>query len=200
MKFGFLKRRKFWIRSILIFILIPIVLFSILIAILYWKQDHFVQELVTTLNEDFEGHFEIKGSHISPFENFPYISIDLEELTLYENDSKKGKHILDIHDVYVGFNIWDVISGNLEIQSILLSDGSINIVQYIDGRLNITEALASKKEIEDPAEEFHLNLKSIELKDIDINKLNESNGMYIDLLSTKRNLILKQQEMMFRCF
>ena len=159
MKFGFLKRRKFWIRSILVLPLIPIFSFSILIAILYWKQDHFVQELVATLNEDFEGHFEINGSHISPFENFPYISIDLEELTLYENDSKKGKHILDIHDVYVGFNIWDIVSGNMEIQSILLNDGAINIVQYIDGRFNITEALTSKKEIEDPAEEFHLNLK-----------------------------------------
>ena len=38
-----------------------------------------------------------------------------------------------------------------------------------------------KKEIEDPNEEFHLNLKSIDLVDIDINKLNESNGMYFDL-------------------
>ena len=181
MKFEFLKRRKFWIRSTIILILLPVLLFSILIAILYWKQDHFVQELVHTLNEDFEGHFEIKGSHISPFENFPYISIDLEGLTLYEDDTKKGKHILDINDVYVGFNIWDVASGNMEIKSILLNDGSINIVQYIDGRFNLTEALAPKKEIEDPTEEFHLNLKSIELTNIDINKLNESNGMYIDL-------------------
>ena len=181
MKFEFLKRRKFWLRSIVVLIMLPVFLFSILLAILYWKQDHFVQELVTTLNEDFEGHFEIKGSHISPFENFPYISIDLEELTLFENETKKGKHILDIKDVYVGFNILDVISGNLEIQSILLNSGSINIVQYIDGRFNLTDAISKKKEIEDPSEEFHLNLKSIELKDIDINKLNESNGMFIDL-------------------
>jgi hypothetical protein len=140
-----------------------------------------VQELVTTLNEDFEGHFEVKGSHISPFENFPYISIDLEELTLYENNTKKGKHILDIHDVYIGFDIYDIVSGNMEVQSILLNDGSINIVQYIDDRINITEALASKKEIEDASEKFHLNLKSITLNNIDINKLNESNGMYLDL-------------------
>ena len=83
MKFEFLKRRKFWLRSLVVLIIFPVFLFSILLAILYFKQDHFVQELVTTLNEDFEGHFEIKGSHISPFENFPYISIDLEELTLF---------------------------------------------------------------------------------------------------------------------
>jgi len=181
MKFEFLKRQKKWIRRILVFTLVPVVLFSILVSILYWKQDHFVQELVTTLNEDYEGHFEIKGSHISPFENFPYVSIDLEELTLYENNTKKGKHILDIHDVYIGFNIYDIVFGNMEIQSILLNDGSINIVQYADDRINITEALNSKKEIEDAAEKLHLNLKSITLKNIDINKLNEANGMYLDL-------------------
>ena len=40
-------------------------------------------------------------------------------------------------------------------------------------------------EIDDPAEEFHINLKSIELSAIDINKLNEANGMYFDLLVNK---------------
>ena len=181
MKFGFLKRRKFWVRSILLLILFPIILLSILVAGLYWKQDHFVQELVNTFNEDYEGHFEIKGSHISPFENFPYISIDLEELTLYEGKSKTEEHLMDIHDVYVGFNIWDILSGNLEIKSILMNHGAINLVQHKDGSFNITNALSAKKVIEDPAEEFHLNLKSIQLKNIDINKLNELNGMYFDL-------------------
>ena len=181
MKFGFLKKRKIWIRAVLILILFPIVLFTIIVTLLYWKQDGVVQELVHTLNEDFEGHFEIKGSHISPFENFPYISIDLEELTIYENDTKNGKHILDIHDVYVGFNIGDILWGNMEIGSIVLNSGSINLVQHPDGSFNINDALTTKKKIENPTEEFHLNLKSIELTAIDINKLNESNGMYFDL-------------------
>lgn len=168
-------------KSILIFILTPTLMFSALVALLYCKQDSVVQELVHTLNEDFKGHFKIKGSHISPFKNFPYISIDIEELTIYEDATKQGKHILDIHDIYVGFNIGDIISGNMEIKSIVLNNGSINLVQHPDGSFNITDALATKKKIEDPAEEFHLNLKSIKLHNIDINKLNEANGMYFDL-------------------
>ena len=185
MKFGFIKRRKFWVRFIFIIFLLPIILFSTLIGILYSNQDYFVQELIETLNEDFEGHFEIEGSHISPFENFPYISLDFEELTLFENDTKKGEHILDIHDVYVGFNIWDILSKNMEIQSIVLKNGSINVVQHEDGSLNIIDALTTNKEIEDSNEEFHLNLKSINLTDVDVNKLNKSNGMYFDLYINK---------------
>ena len=181
MKFGFLKRRKFWIRSLIALILIPLILLTVLVSLLYWKQDQVVKELLQTLNDDFAGHFEIKESHISPFENFPYISIDIEDMVLYENESKGGVHILDIQDTYIGFNIWDILYGDMEIKSILLNDGSINLVQHKDGSFNITDALATKVEIEDPTKEFHLNLKSINLTDIDINKLNESNGMYFDL-------------------
>ena len=185
MKFGYLKRRKIWIKSILFLLLIPSVLFASLTTLLYYKQDSLVQELLATLNEDFKCHFQIKGSHISPFKNFPYISIDLEELTIFEDETKKKAHLLDIHDVYVGFNIWDILSGNMEIKSIVLNDGSINLVQHPDGSFNITNALTTKKQINDPSEEFHINLKSIELSAIDINKLNEANGMYFDLLVNK---------------
>ena len=181
MKFKFLRKRKFWVRCILFLVLLPSFLFSTLVTLLYYKQDVVVQELIATLNEDFVGHFQINGSHISPFKNFPYISIDLEELSIFENENKKENHLLDINDVYVGFNIWDIISGDMEIKSIVLNNGSINIVQHPDGSFNITDALETKKKIDDPAEEFHINLKSIALNNIDINKLNQANGMYFDL-------------------
>ena len=158
MKFQFLKRRKFWIRFILILVLGPIILFTALIGVLYWKQDALVQELVSKMNEDFKGHFEIGGSHISPFENFPYISIDLENVVFYEDGSKEGVPIIDIKDMYVGFSIWDVVSGKTEIKSIKLSEGALNLVQHKDGTFNITNALVTEKEVEDPNEEFHLDL------------------------------------------
>ena len=89
MNFGFLKRRKFWIRSMIALILIPVIVLTVLVSLLYWKQDQVVKELLQTLNDDFAGHFEIKESHISPFENFPYISIDIVDMVLYENESKE---------------------------------------------------------------------------------------------------------------
>ena len=52
-------------------IIFPTVLFSIVIVIFYWKQDAIIQELISTLNEDFKGKVEIGESHVSPFENFP---------------------------------------------------------------------------------------------------------------------------------
>ena len=82
-RFRFLQRKKFWKRLFIYLVLLPVFLIFVLVLILYWKQDAIVQDLLTTLNKDFKGEIRIKGSHISPFENFPYISIDLEGVEIY---------------------------------------------------------------------------------------------------------------------
>ncbi|MCH2232570.1 MAG: hypothetical protein MK105_19695 [Crocinitomicaceae bacterium] len=74
---------------------------------------------------------------------------------------------------------FDIISGNLNIKVIRAKDGYIHDILHVDESFNITNALATEKKIEDPEEEFHLRLKKIELENIDVYKLNESNGMKI---------------------
>ena len=158
----------------------PILIFSILIATVFWKQDAVVQELIGVVNTDFVGELEIGGSHISPFDNFPYISIDLEQVKVYEDKSKASSPLLDVQDIYIGFNVWDVLRGIFEIQSLKLKEGYIKLVQHTDGSFNIANALSSKKQIDDINSEFHLNLNSIQLVDIDLIKLNEENNLLLD--------------------
>lgn len=71
------KSRKFWKRFITILFILPILLFSLVTLIIYWKQDAIVKSILESANKDFYGLVEIKESHIAPFANFPYISIDL---------------------------------------------------------------------------------------------------------------------------
>ncbi len=142
--------RKFWIRLSLSIILIPVLLFTIVTSIVYFKQKEIVQELIVHVNEDFEGSIQLKGSHVSPFAAFPYISIDLEDLHIYEGKKRvKKEEILHLSDCYVGFNIWDILKGNYSIKSIKLSNGTIRLVQHKDGTLNLANALKSKKPVEE---------------------------------------------------
>jgi len=175
-------RKLFWKRLILVVVVSPLLLFGITISLLYWKQDSIVQELITNANQDFQGALEIEDSHISPFANFPYISIDLDHLRVYENQEKTGEPLLDIQDVYIGFDIFNLLQGNVEIKAIKLKDGSIKLVQHTDGSYNISNALTSKKEVADPAEEFHLDIQSIQLSNIDLLKINEENSILIEAL------------------
>lgn len=185
------KRKKFWKRIIIFLILVPVLLFSIVIGVAYWKQDSIVQELIANVNKDFKGLIEIKGSHISPFETFPYISIDLEEVKVFEDKTKTGTPIVSVHDAFLGFDLWTIITGKMEVKDIKLKDGSLNLVQHTDGSFNVLKALSPEKEIENPNEEFHLALHEIELENIDITKLNEANNMLIDAYIQDADAIFK---------
>lgn len=175
-----LKSKKFWKWVIILLIILPIILFSALVGLAYWKQDEIVQHLIEDINKDFKGLIEIKGSHISPFEAFPYISIDLEEVKVFESKSKINTPLVDVHDIYLGFDIWTIISGKMEVKEIKLKKGKLSLVQHLDGTFNIANALSPQKKVENPNEEFHLDLHEIVLEDIDITKLNEANNIVID--------------------
>jgi hypothetical protein len=187
----FLKRWKFWKRMILGLIVIPVILFFTVVLIVYWKQDAIVQEILTTMNEDFKGEIVIEDSHVSPFANFPYISIDLDHVQIYEDKTRQTEPLLDIADIYVGFDLWTLLSGNYQIKSIKAKEGYIHVVQHADGEINLLKALETEKEIEDPEEEFHLDLRKIELINIDIYKLNEANGLMVEAFIDEAELKFK---------
>ncbi len=142
-----------------------------------------VQHLIEDLNKDFTGMIEITGSHISPFETFPYISIDLENVKVYETKEKKDT-IVDVQDIFLGFDIWTIINGKMEIKDIKLNEGSLYLVQHEDGEFNIVKALATQQEVEDPNEEFHLDLHEIQLHNIDLMKINEANQLIVEAFIT----------------
>jgi hypothetical protein len=91
MAFAFLKRKKFWKRFVMFTLLSPIVLFFTVLLIVYVKQDEIVKDLIETANKDFKGAIRIKGSHVAPFANFPFISIDIEGLEVFEGDDFDSK-------------------------------------------------------------------------------------------------------------
>jgi len=182
-----IPKKKIWKRLLLSVILIPFILITTLILVLFWKQDYIVQELITTVNKDFRGTLEIDDSHISPFANFPYISIDLDHVTVYEDKTKSTEPLLDVTDLYLGFDIWTLLKGKLDIRSLKISNGFIKLIQHNDGSINILNALSSEQEIDDVNEEFHLDLKSIQLSDIRFIKHNEENDVLLDIFITKAN-------------
>jgi hypothetical protein len=84
---------RFWKRIVLGIILIPLLLFGALLIMIIWKQDEIVQELISKANEDFAGEIRIADTHISLFENFPYISIDLDHVKVFEDKTGVNRTI-----------------------------------------------------------------------------------------------------------
>ena len=192
MTLAFLKRKKFWKRFVLFALISPVVLFFSVLLIVYVKQDAIVKSLIETANKDFKGAIRIKGSHIAPFADFPYISIDIEGLEIFEEDDfDSKKRILQINETYIGFDISGLMTGKYDVKTIRLKDGDIRLVRHLDGSFNIVKAFETGLPPEKVKEEFHLDLKSIKLDKIDISKYNESNGMMVDAYITKTTTSFK---------
>lgn len=164
-----------------IVVLLAVILLSVAIGVIYNRQDRIVQELLETANADFNGLVVIRDSHISPFVNFPYISIDLEDLEIYETKDKAKAPIVSIADTYVGIDVFTLMVGNFEIKSIKLKDGYMRLVQYLDGNLNISNAFESPEPVEEVGKAYHMNLARISLENVVINKWSEETDVTFDL-------------------
>ena len=172
--------KKLFKRLLVFALIVPILLFSSTVLLLYWKQKEVVQELITTLNKDFKGEITLSYSDISPFESFPYVSIDLHDLKVYETKNRQVKPIVDIGFVYLGFSVSDLLTGKVLIKSIKLKEGHIDAIQYKNNEFNIINAFSSDKPASKTEEDLHLSIKEIYFENIDITKLNERNALKIE--------------------
>ncbi len=181
MKIPFYKRKKFWWAFSATVLLLPVLIISTAAIYLHYRQDIIVKELLLELNSDFNGKVELSDSHISFFQSFPYISIDLENLKIYETKALNESPILHFADSYVGFDLWTMTTGKMEIKSLKFKDGYIDIVQDTLGEMNIIRAISSVTDTSTSSEEIPLNLKKIVVQNVHVSKLNQSNMLLADL-------------------
>lgn len=175
----------------------PIVVGLALIGILYWQQDKIVQHAIHMANKDFKGRIEIGGSHISPFANFPYLSIDLEDFRIYPDKDVQSAAIVSVTDAYIGFDLPTLIQGKFEIKALKIKDGIIDIVQDTSGALNIVQAFESTRKSTDTTgteSELHLELKKISMVNIDISAHHQQDQIWMDALISEGTFKFKTSE------
>lgn len=151
------------VRYSIFAIIIVIAIFTAGVFIIHRHQDQIVNEILSKANQDFRGQVALTGSHISFIHDFPYISIDLENLKVFETKSDTASPIIELSDVFVGFDLYTILSGKMEIQKIDLEHGKIQVVQYADDSFNIANAFATKDTSLKADKEFHLHLEKSNL-------------------------------------
>jgi len=168
-------------RMLIWFLLIPALVLSTIIVVIYFKQDTIVQSQISKLNNNFQGKIAIGDVHIAPFTNFPDISLKADDVTVHESKDADLSAILDVADIYIGFNIWDLLLGDYDIHSLLIEDGFVDLVMHLDGKTNLENALATATEGESGSP-INVHLHKIELKNLDIHQREESTNLDIETL------------------
>jgi hypothetical protein len=184
-------------KIILGIIFIPIFIFTLLTSVLIIKKDSLVKRIINDLSESYVGDFQFEEVSISPFENFPYISLDLKNFTFFEDKDSSKPPLMQVDDLYIGFDFWTIASGDFQVKYTKLSKGYLTIVQDENDELNLLKAIASLEEKEEDLsndDAISLSLESIQLTDIELRKINtkDSLELFFDIKSAQSKLGFKE--------
>jgi len=177
------RRRSHMLRRILKVLLwsalAVALLFCGVLVVAYAKQRTLVQMALDEINRDMAGHLSIGGSHIAPFEAFPLICIDLEDVRFRATDDTTQAPIYAFKDLYLCFRIWDLLRGYIDVRSVHADGGHLDLVLHEDGSLNLLLAkqFATADEEDDPA--LHIHLRDLQVRDFTFTHLQESTGQKI---------------------
>lgn len=167
-----MKLKKRWKRILLAFIFLPILLIAGVLLYIQGNQAEIIKGEIEALNHEHKGRIKISNSDLSLFGNFPDISIKIYDVQIFETKADNAPLITKVEDIYVGFNLWDVLSGNYEIRSLLVEEGVFTLVIHEDNTTNIQNALESTAESEESNSNIHL--KKIKLKNLDVHTYDEA--------------------------
>jgi hypothetical protein len=192
MKFTFLKSRKFWWRFIAYVIVLPVILEVGILGVIFMKQDAIIQSQINSMNEGHVGMIKVGNSHLAPFNDFPNMSVKIDDVRVYETKVDTALAILDVADIYISFNLIDIYKGKYDIQSVLVERGYFNIVFHKDGTNNLEHALTTEENSEQ-GEPLDIHLKSIKLKNLDIHKFDERTNLDVETYVYQANGVFKTE-------
>lgn len=170
--------KKHWKRFIFLTILVPVLCIGILLLYVQNQQSEIINGEIDLINQEHKGLITVGKSNLSLFGNFPDLSIKIYDVKVFETKAVNAPLIMDVKDIYVGFNFWDIVSGNYDIHSVLIEDGVFNIVIHEDNTSNIQNSLATSTADGTASTNIHLN--AIGLKNLDVHTLDEATNTDVE--------------------
>lgn len=183
---------KLALKILLLSIAVTLLLFILTSAVFVFNKDKISSKVLLATNNYTQGDIEFDDISFNPFVQFPKISFTLNSVKYFETSvsirDSVEMPICDIEYIHAAIDISDLWNGKINISSIIIEKGSVNIITHTDSTTNITNAITSNKlEAKDDTTKNirkDLLLNHILLKHIDVNYINENKNtttsIYID--------------------
>ena len=170
-----------------------------MISIFY--EDKITQILIHQINKNIETEILIDKSNFSIFKNFPYASVtfynvrikSIKGFRLIHSDSINSQYFLNVSEVSIKVNIWDIICSKYIIKGLVVKNGYVNILINANGEDNYQ---FWNKNLDPTAnkESFEINIKSIETNNIKALYLNELKYMRIQTEINRNKINIKNNQ------
>lgn len=174
-------------KRLLRFLLIPLCALILLLAaaffILYSQQQRLVKLAVKELNKKLHGEISIEGSNIVLFQNFPYISVRLNNVRFYATKQTAGKPLFAAEKLFAGFSLPDVLKQKYKVKVIVIKNGQLDLVEEKNGQLNIVEASRLTSDTitttDTASAALDLDIKKIVLKNMTVSFVDKQSGQQV---------------------
>lgn len=137
------------------------------------------QYVITRLNRQLAVEIKVGDIQFSVIRQFPKASLLFEDVVIYENYPGRKKELLIAQEVFLVFNIRDILKRQYRISEIVVNKGSANL--YIDKKGNTNFAIVKEDSTTDPsADSVELDLQAIRLQQLNLNYDDREGGLSIN--------------------
>ncbi|MCU0328967.1 MAG: hypothetical protein MUE53_08250, partial [Chitinophagales bacterium] len=176
-----IAKKKFILQLVSRAVLVGFLVMLGLTIYVYTFKNQIVQKLLTNTNKGYRGRVACGDVGVSLFRGFPYVSLTVNDLKVYEN-KKDTAPILSVEKSYFGFELLSLLQENYQIRKITFERGYAHIIQYNADEYNITRAFEPvETQAKDTAKStLYLNIDALKLYDITIDKQNLETNIRIE--------------------
>ena|GEM_PF-6107651 len=174
------KKHRFFKRLIIGTISVFIFLLFIMTVLFNFYKDEIARDVLLRVNKLQKGELTFEDISVNPFVHFPNVSLALNAVDYYEYPAEErlvdSIPIIKLENLFVAFDVIDLIQGNVTASKIFLKNGKVALVTYADSSLNLVNAFNLKKDtLQQPQDtlpekslDYELNLEKIVLENIDV--------------------------------
>ena len=174
------------ILIVLLSLVVLIPLASVVLASLY--RDKIKDYVLAEVNKELLAPVSISDKvDLTLFQQFPYVSLELNDVFVREvSEQTKNDTLFYFREVYLGFNILDIINKNYNIKKIAAEKGVVKIKRDKEGKGNYEIFKTRKDTI---ASSFSIALNEVKFRDTRLYYLDEALGQ--DISSYQEKIKLK---------
>ncbi len=152
-----------------------------LLAITQIFGDQIEKRVIAEMNEYIQTEVNIRGGvEFSVFSNFPKASIEFKDIIVMGSTRKPDDTLLIAKRVYLLANIWELISQDWNIRSVVIEEGKMHMRTFKPGVTNF-QLIKPTEKTDTAATHFLLNLSAAKLKNVQYIYEYALSGVLVDL-------------------
>jgi hypothetical protein len=159
------------------------------VILTYVFKDKIIGAAISEINKNLNTKVDI-DPHIdlSVLDKFPQVSLRFKNVKVYESIPNSSQLLGQADNLYLTFDIWNILKREYVINKLYLEDGSFHLKVNKNGQNNFT---ILKPDTSRQTSQGSLELSNISLKNILVTYLNETNEQFYEVQSHKLQATFK---------